>query len=234
MTRPYQRHDQTPVFRVSPITGCAPQSWITRTPWLAVQHSAWLIKWTWRLAFNSGRDFEMAVQAIVESIKRKISQLSIGTYDESADVKLPGGVLAHSTITKMLSLTNHETTFGKTDLQSTDQMGRRELRVLDALATVLDRTGEVVAVVKSDDGSGVVEVIVATHLVRNEERHPTKKLGSFGERFWKVFANKPPPRDGQRDSLRSISNSPTIINPSLPQLEFENIDWLKLSINQGW
>jgi hypothetical protein len=173
----------------------------------------------------------MAVQATVERIKRKISQLSIGTYDESADEKIPGGVLAHSTITKMLSLTNRETTFSKTDLKFTDQMERRELRVLGALATVLGRPGEVVAVAKSDDGFGGVEVVVATHLVRNEERRPTKKLGSFGEHFWKIFANEPPRRDGQRDS---ISSSPTIVNPSLPQLEFENIDWLKQSINMGW
>ena len=113
----------------------------------------------------------MAVQAIVETIKGKISQLSIGTYDETLDGKTQEANLAHSTITKMLSLINRGMTFSKTNLQSIDQSRRRELNILSALATILGRNGDVVvaAVAKLGDGSGDLEVIVSAQLVRGEE-----------------------------------------------------------------
>jgi hypothetical protein len=134
----------------------------------------------------------------------------------------------------MLSLIKRRTTFTKTNLQSTDQARRRELKVLSALATVLARNGEVVAVAKSDEGSGDLDVIVSAQLVRDEERRPTTKRGRFGERVWTVFANGNPRRDGQKDSLRSTSNLPSILNLSPPQPEFEEINSLMESINHGW
>ena len=53
------------------------------------------------------------MQATIER-KLKISQLSIGTYDDTANEKIPEANLAYSTITKMLSLIKRETTFSKT------------------------------------------------------------------------------------------------------------------------
>lgn len=181
------------------------------------------------------RDFEMAVQAVVETIKGKISQLSIGTYDETADGKIQEANLAHSTITKMLSLINRGTTFSKTNLQSIARRRRRELNILSALATVLGRNGDVVAAVaKLDNGSGDLEVIVTAQLVRGDERPPTTKPGSFGQRVWNVFVNGNVRGDGPRGSLRSTSKLPSIVNPSPPQAGFETIESLKESISRGW
>lgn len=177
----------------------------------------------------------MAVQGIVEIIRRKMSQLSIGPHHETADEKIPDASLAHSTITTMLSLMKRVMTFSKTNLDYITEGRRRELTVLNALATVLARQGEVVAVAsKADDSSGDLEVIVATQLVRGEEPRPTTKSGSFCKRVWTIFVNGNPGRDGQRDSLRSMSNLPSIVSPSPPQPQFQNIEWLKESIDRGW
>ena len=156
-------------------------------PWLTIQHNTLLIKWIQKWTFRSKQHGKMAMQAIVKTIKH-----SIGSYDKTADEKLLEAVLAHLTIMKILSLIKHRMTFTKTNLQSTDQARCWELKVLSALATILARNGEVVAVAKSDEGSGDLNVIVSAQLVRDEERCLTTKHGCFGEHVWTVFANGNP------------------------------------------
>ncbi|KAF8239396.1 hypothetical protein L208DRAFT_1386320 [Tricholoma matsutake] len=144
----------------------------------------------------------MAVQAILDTIKHKLSRLSIGTCDEAPDEELPETIRAHATITTMLSLVKRtRMAFSTTNVKFTDKRRRQELKVLNALATVLDRDVEVVAVVgKSDDGSGEL------------------KPGSFGGRILNLFSNGNPRRSGPMGSLLSTSDPPAIVNPCAPRL----------------
>lgn len=173
--------------------------------------------WVW---LSTQHDFQMAVQAILDTIKHKLSRLSIGTCDEAPNEELPETIRAHATITTMLSLVKRtRMAFSTTNVKFTDKRRRQELKVLNALATVLDRDVEVVAVVgKSDDGSGELKVIVSAHLVRDMERRPTAQPGSFGGRILNLFSNGNPRRSGPMGSLLSTSDPPAIVNPCAPRL----------------
>jgi hypothetical protein len=151
------------------------------------------------------------------TITRKLSSVSIGTRRESLDEESPSpseSIRAHSTITKMLSLIRRGRTFNEV---STDTTRRRELRVLTALATVLVRESEVVAVVaKSENASSKIELIVCPHVVSDNGRPSTPQNNRFGDSVWTMFAGANPRTDRPNDSLRFTGPYPVIVDPRPP------------------
>jgi hypothetical protein len=169
------------------------------------------------------------------TVTRKSSSLSLGSSSDTSDgPPTPSqSILAHSTITKMLSLIRRGRTFSDGG-SPTDDSRRRQLRLLTAASSVLVREFEVIAVVaKSSNTSVKIEVIVSTHLMSNNRRPPTPQKSSLSDSVWSLFASTNTCTDGLMDSLRFNGPYPDIINPQPPNAQFHDMTWLENYIEGG-
>jgi hypothetical protein len=136
----------------------------------------------------------------------------------------------------MLAQIQHGTTFSNTRLKPDDEVKRRELRLLNALATIMVREHEIVAVVRKMGGKpGILEVIACVHLPSDtDELTPAQtdhqndpNFKNVGTQIWRLLAT-PNPRKPQRtdpepstanansstaDSLFPTSDVPSIVDP---------------------
>jgi hypothetical protein len=167
----------------------------------------------------------------LKTLKTKLSRHSLITHDpyvlpeaSSPEATPSEGILAFRTITTMLALIQEGTTFSDSKGRpSTEQ--RRELKLLNALSTVIVRNVEISAVVvKPDDGSGQLEVIACTHLTSLGEQlttsQPTTRIGEY---FWRFLATANPRHDKVLSDTPPPTNVPTISDPKAPDLKGNSI-----------
>ncbi len=101
----------------------------------------------------------------MEYIKHQLSKVGLRTKGSAPEI--PESILAFTTITTMLSYINRARSFTDPIPTSIVRSKRRELRVLNALATVLvSDAGGVAVTVQPDIKSGLLEIIVCVHMAR--------------------------------------------------------------------
>lgn len=92
----------------------------------------------------------------------------------------------------MLSHIQQATSFSGTNVTS-NKAQSLELKILNALATIIVMNNEIVAVVANrDNGDGQLEVIACVHLIRDEEELTRPQPQNIGETFSQLFATRNP------------------------------------------
>jgi hypothetical protein len=131
---------------------------------------------------------------------------------------IPDSILAFRTITTMLSYIYRAKTFSDT-ARSPNRERCQELKILNALATIMVREHEVVAVVaKPPDGSGITQVIACTHLTSyGETLTSTKSEGTWWNFLATPNARQLGPSTLAGDSLHPSDDirDPTMVDPAL-------------------
>lgn len=129
-------------------------------------------------------------------------------------------ILAFRTITTMLALVQEGTSFSDSKGLHNVEL-RRELKLVNALSTVIVRDVEIAAVVvKPDNGSGQLEVIACTHLTSlGKELTTPQPNPSINEYFWRFLATANPRKDEVLSVTPPPSSVPTISDPKAPDLK---------------
>ena len=148
----------------------------------------------------------------MEYIKHQLSKVGLRTKGSAPEV--PESILAFTTITTMLSYINRARSFTDPIPTSIVKSKRRELRVLNALATVLvSDAGGVAVTVQPDIESGLLEIMVCVHMARLlEDATPIQGRGLL-QRVWNCLFNL---RKDSDVSLVPTIDDPTIVDPSRP------------------
>lgn len=115
----------------------------------------------------------------------------------------------------MLSQIQQTTSFKCANATPNDPALRLELRILNALATVIVINNEVVAVVENhENGEKGQQVIACTRLARDREELIVPQPQTLVGQFWKLFATSNPRRD--EDELAPWRDVPTIVDAKPP------------------
>lgn len=155
------------------------------------------------------------------------------------DSHIPENILAFRTITTILSKIQQTTSFKYTTVKPSSKEERQELRVLNALATIMVMNHEVVAVVTNQsDVPGKLEVVICRNLIKDREKltgiiNPQPELQRFGE-FWQIFANKNP-RKSEDGPPALPRPKVTMVDPKVPSgLEGEGKEDLRNFVRNVW
>ena len=136
------------------------------------------------------------------------------------------GILAFRTITTMLAEVQDGTTFSdsKTALFA-EQC--QELKILNALSTVIVRDVEIAAVIVKDGSARQLEVIACTHLTSPEGKLTTSQPNTttISEYFWKFLVTANPRRLGDKllSDTPPPTKVPTISDPKAPDIKGNDI-----------
>ena len=112
---------------------------------------------------------------ILKTLKHQLSKLTLWPPE------VPESILAFSTITTILSFLRLETTFNDSTL-SPPRTQRKQLKALNALATVLVMNTEAVAVTAKPKKDGRLEIIASVHLP--EQLTITEPPLRLGHQLW--------------------------------------------------
>ena len=176
----------------------------------------------------------------MKRIGQKLSQTFFKqpkTSNEASEQPIANGIpeliLAFRTITTMLSYIQRQTPSSEAKPRPTDTDQRHELKILNALATLLVRENEVVAVVaKPASHVGSIEVIASPHSIRPSVALTTSQPG-LGDYFWQFLTTPNPRHDGPRlhDSLHPTTDGAAIVHSKdalLHQPELTGLDGMDL------
>lgn len=152
---------------------------------------------------------------------------------QSSSAPLPRNILAFRTITSMLSWIQQAQIFEDPNLKSADPANRKELKIVNALATIMVVDNEVVAVVaKHDVGAEALQAIVCAHLADDKKNLTHSQSPGIMGQLWQFLITQNPRRD---DPSPSCSNRPLIVDPEIPAgLEPNNMEGLKEYISARW
>lgn len=149
------------------------------------------------------------------------NRLRVNESSGESDCSKSNAILAFRTITTMLSLISSPTKVTITGQKNISDAERHELRVLDALSSVVVRKYEIAAVVaKRYDGANI-EILASVNL---ENPHINPQQHQHTERSWnplRLFMVSPNPRDPARnpkdkiDSMTTRNTLPTLVDPDI-------------------
>lgn len=148
---------------------------------------------------------------------REESSTNSGDSSESEQAKKRLlAIMAFRTIITMLSIIPSERVMTVIDRRSGRGAEDKELKLLNALATLLVRRNEVaaVAVIEHDNGSGVIQAVACYHHVSIDSPsgdltipQPAKRFGIFGSFLAAINPRKDTPIPNR------VSDHPSIIDP---------------------
>jgi hypothetical protein len=176
----------------------------------------------------------------MKKIRQKLSQTFLKqpkTSNRASEQPIANGIpeliLAFRTITTMLSYIQRETPSSRAKPRPSDAAQRYELKILNALATLLVRENEVVAVVANPASHpGSIEVIVSPRSMGPSVPLTTFQPG-LGDYFRQFLTTINPRHDGSRlhDSLHPTTDGAAIVHSRdalLHQPEFAVLDGMAL------
>jgi hypothetical protein len=163
----------------------------------------------------------------MKTLKKLVSKTQLFKPDDSDEAyNHQQALLAFRTITKMLSLipmAPTDATSHTTNLKDLSKAQRKDLNVLDALATTLVRRHEVVAVVAKDYDGAQLQVLASVSTMMpdldNFSQNIPKSRPSWNPIQWLITANARNIKENKNNkedsqTIRSGKN-PTLVDPNI-------------------